>query len=84
MKLIHKSRSREVTRWLKQESAEQKRRYQAIVAEQDALAPKRDRWIEQFLERIQTRGYNVHYDQLRKIRPDEIPAKPKRKFRVIF
>jgi len=84
VKLIHKSRSREVSRWLKQESAEQKRRYQAIVAEQDALAPKRDRWIEQFLERIQTRGYNVHYDQLRKIRPDEIPAKPKRKFRVIF
>ena len=84
MKLIHKTRSREVSRWLKQETAEQKRRYRAIVAEQEALAPRRDRWIDEFLTRIQTRGYNVHYDQLRKIRPDEIPSKPKRKFRVVF
>ena len=84
MKLIDKSRSREVARWIKHETAEQKRRYRSIVAEQGALAPRRDRWIAEFHERIQTRGYNVHSDQLRKIRPDEIPSKPKRKFRVVF
>ncbi len=84
MKLIPRARSREAARWLRQEAAEQQRRYRAIVAEQEALAPKRDRWIDEFLERIQTRGYNVHYDQLRKIPADEIPTRPKRKFRVIF
>lgn len=84
MKLIRRNRSREVARWLKQETTEQKRRYRGIVAEQDALAPRRDKWIAEFHARIQTRGYNVHYDQLRKIRPDEIPSKPKRRFRVVF
>ena len=84
MKLIRKIRSREVARWIRQEVADQKRRYRAIVAEQEALAPRRERWIAAFLERIQTRGFNVHSDQLRKIRPDEIPSKPKRKFRVVF
>lgn len=84
MKLIRKSPSREVGRWLKQEAAEQKRRHRTIVAEQEALAPRRDRWIAAFLARIQTRGYNVHYDQLRKIGADEIPKRPRRKFRVVF
>lgn len=84
MKLIPRKRSPEVRRWIRQEALEQTHRYRRIVAEQDALAPKRDRWIDAFLHRIQTRGFNVHYDQLRKVRPEEIPAKPRRKFRVIF
>lgn len=84
MKLIRHKRSREAERWLKQEVREQKTRYRKIVAEQDALAPKRDKWIAAFLERIQTRGYNVHFDILRKIPAEEIPQKPKRKFKVVF
>ena len=84
MKLIRHTRTREAQRWLRQEVAEQKRRYRRIVAEQDALAPKRDRWIARFLERIQTRGVNVHSDQLRKVSPEEIPVRPKRRFRVVF
>lgn len=84
MSLIKHQRSREVERWLKNEIREQKKRYRAIVAEQDALAPKRDKWIADFLHRIQTRGFNVHSSQLRKIRPEEIPVKPKRKFKVVF
>lgn len=84
MKLIKHQRSREAERWLKQESAAQKQRYRKIVAEQEALAPKRDRWVDAFLRRIQTRGFHFHLDQMRRIRPEEIPAKPKRKFRVVF
>ncbi len=84
MKFIPNRRSREAERWLRQEVAEQKRRYRAIVAEQEALAPKRDRWIAAFLQRIQVRGWHFHLDQMRKIRPEEIPARPKRKFRVVF
>lgn len=84
MKFIEHKRSREVEAWLRKEVVEQKRRYGKIVKEMDALAPKRDKWIAEFLQRIQTRGGHVHFDQLRKIRPEEIPTKPKRKFRVVF
>ena len=84
MKFIENKRSREAEAWLKKEIAEQKRRYRKIVAEQEALSPKRDKWIADFLQRIQTRGVHTHYDQMRKVRPEEIPVKPKRKFRVVF
>ena len=84
MKFIPHKRSREVEAWLRQEKAEQKQRYDKIVAEQEALSPKRDKWIAEFLQRIQTRGTHVHFDQMRKVRPEEIPVKPKRKFRVVF
>lgn len=84
MKFIENKRSREAEAWLKKEIVEQKRRYRKIVAEQEALAPKRDKWIADFLQRIQTRGVHTHYDQMRKVRPEEIPVKPKRKFKVVF
>ena len=84
MKLITHSRSREAETWIKRELAEQKVRYRKIVAEQDSIAAKRDKWISEFLDRIQTSGYFVHFDQRRKIRPEEIPTQPKRKFRVVF
>jgi hypothetical protein len=84
MKFIEHKRTREVESWLRKEVAEQKRRYRTIVQQQDALSPKRDRWIDDFLQRIQTRGTHVHFDQLRKVRPEEVPVKPKRKFRVVF
>ena len=84
MKLIPHRRSRETENWLRKEILEQNQRYKKIVREQDALSPKRDRWIADFLERIQTRGVHLHFDQMRKVRPDEIPRKPKRKFRVVF
>jgi hypothetical protein len=84
MKFIEHKRSREAEAWLRKELAEQKVRYRKIVAEQDALEPKRDKWIADFLERIQTRGTHIHFDQMRKVRPEEVPVKPKRKFRVVF
>ncbi len=84
MKSIPHKRSREVEAWLKREIAEQKVRYRSIVAEQDALEPKRDKWVAEFLQRIQTRGTHVHFNMMRKVRPEEIPVRPKRKFRVVF
>lgn len=84
MKLIKSERTREAARWLREEIAAQARRYKAIVSEQEALGPKRDVWVAEFLQRIQTRGYHVHFDELRKIPANEIPKQPKRKFRVVF
>jgi hypothetical protein len=83
--LIKHPRSREAQDWLKQEIAEQKLRFAKIAEEMnETIAPQRDKWIEGFLERIQTRGYNVHFNMLRKIKPEEIPKRPKRKFKVVF
>jgi hypothetical protein len=84
VKFIPTRRGREAERWLKQEIRDQKLRYRRIVAEQEALAPKRDKWIDAFLERIQTRGFNVHSSTLRRIPKEEIPRKPRRRFKVVF
>jgi hypothetical protein len=84
MKAIPHRRSREVEAWLKREITEQKARYRKIVRQQDALSPQRDKWIADFLHRIQTRGFHVHFNQMRKIPPEEIPVRPKRKFKVVF
>ncbi|MCC5861773.1 MAG: hypothetical protein JJT93_07705 [Gammaproteobacteria bacterium] len=84
VKVIEHKVSREVKAWLKKEAAEQKERYKKIVAEQEALSPKRDKWVADFLERIQSRGFNVHADMLRKIPAAEIPKKPRRRFKVVF
>ncbi len=84
VKVIKRKRTKAVTQWVKKELVAQKARYKKIVQEQEDLSPKREKWIEEFFERIQTRGYNVHYDQRRKIDAKEIPKKPRRKFKVVF
>ncbi|HVN41754.1 MAG TPA: hypothetical protein VMT50_03145 [Steroidobacteraceae bacterium] len=83
--LIKHKRTREVETWLKKEVAEQKRRHRKIEHEMNVtLAPQRDRWVDEFLERLQTRGYHTHFNLMRKIKPEEIPKRPKRKFKVVF
>jgi hypothetical protein len=83
--LIKHARNREAQAWLKKEIAEQKARYRKIEHEMNVtIAAQRDQWIEAFLQRIQARGYNVHFNLLRKIKPEEIPKRPKRKFKVVF
>lgn len=77
-------RSAEVQAWIDAEVAAQERRYRAIVRKMDALDPKRRRWIREFYARIQTRGYCVHADIRRKVPPEEIPALPPGKIRVVF
>ena len=84
-KYIEHKQSPAVRRWLKQEIAEQKARYKEIVKRINGdLAPKRERWYVEFLERIQTRGFSVHYNQLRQITPDELPKKPRRKHKAVY
>ena len=70
--------------WLDKKLAEQKQRHAAIVDDMEQLTEQRDEWIEGFLERIQTRGFNYNCDQLRKILKDELPVKPDRPFKVVY
>jgi len=84
MKTAPPALSAEVLAWIEREVAEQQERYAAIVAEMDGIDDDRERWISEFLQRIQSRGYNVHADILRQIRPEELPKRPDRKLRVVF
>lgn len=82
---IRHQRSREAQSWLRKEIAEQRRRYRRIEREMNVeLAPKREQWYAEFLHDIQTRGYHVHFNVLRKIKPEEIPKKPKGRIRVVY
>ncbi len=85
MKLIPYRKSAAVQAWLKQESADQQTRYRRIAKlMNETMAPARAKQIKAFLERIQTRGYSVHYDQLRQIPRSELPKEPRRKHRVVY
>lgn len=78
------ARKQEAQSWIKENLAEQKKRYAAIVKEQDELAPQREKWVAEFLQIIQTRGFNVNGDMKRVIKPSEIAKKPKGKHQVVF
>lgn len=83
-KLIEYEKSAEAEKWISDEGAEQEERYNKIVKEMDDLSEERDVWVEKFFERIQTRGFNVHYDNRRQIPDEELPKRPDRPFKVVF
>lgn len=68
----------EAKAWMERETASQEDRYKAIVDEQDALIPEREKWYAEFLEIVQTRGFNMTGDQRRVISKEEIAEKPDR------
>lgn len=71
-------RTPEAEKWMQEEVAEQKKRYAKIAHEMNVeLAEQREQWYREFEERIQTRGFNWHADNLIKIAPEQIYPKPK-------
>ena len=78
-------RTKKTEAWVRQETKEQITRYKKIEKTMNVeLAPQRDLWFVEFEQRIQTRGFYVHADIRRKIKPEEIYKKPKRKTKVVF
>jgi len=85
MKLIPYRKSAAAQAWLKQETADQQKRYRRIAKYiNETMAPARNKQIKAFLERIQTRGFSVHWDQMRQIPRSELPKEPRRKHRFVF
>jgi len=70
--------------WLDQNLAEQKLRHERIGADMEKMSAERDALVDEFLVRIQERGFNYNCDALRKIPQEEIPARPDRPFKVVF
>jgi len=81
---IEHERSEAEKKWLKEEIDEQAERYRLIVKAMEALTPQREVWYAEFLERIQTRGFNVDGDMRTKIAPEDIPVKPNRPHNVVY
>jgi hypothetical protein len=74
-----------VQAWIDAETRDQLVRYRRIAAEMAALAPARERWLREFFERITgPRGFSVHAGTRRTIRPEELPARPARPWRVVW
>ncbi|MER3426663.1 MAG: hypothetical protein C4334_00985 [Pyrinomonas sp.] len=73
-----------IAQWKEEERRAQAERYKRIVADMEALAPERDRWVEEFFERIQTRGWSFHAGMRRRIPRDQIPKRPDRPWRVVW
>lgn len=81
---IEYERSEEASRWLEEEVAEQQERYEKIVAEMDAMNEQREQWYAEFLERIQTHGFNEDGDVRVKIKPEDIPVRPDGPHKVVY
>ena len=79
------ARPAEARAWIQENVLEQKKRHAAIQKEMNEdLAPQRERWYREFLDIVQTKGFNVSGDQRRAIKPGEVPKKPKRPDRVVY
>lgn len=81
---IEHSRSESEEKWLKEEIFEQEERYRGIVKAMEDMSPQRDVWYAEFLERMQTRGFNYDGDMRVIIKPEDIPVKPNRPHKVVY
>ena len=77
-------RNADAQAWFKENVAEQKKRYAAIVREMDGIEKDREKWYAEFLRIIQTKGFNVNGDMRIVIPARDIPKKPKGRSKVVF
>ena len=74
-----------VKAWIKKEIAGQRKLHKKIAKEiNEDLVKKRAKWYDEFFNRIQTRGFNVHFTERRQIQEEELPKKPRRKDRAVW
>jgi hypothetical protein len=82
---IEHERSSEAEEWLKEELAEQEARFAAIEAAMEDLAPTREKWYQEFFDRLQTNGFNTDGDEKMPIPKSDLPVKPSdRKDQVVW
>ena len=82
---IEHERSSEVEEWVKEELAEQEERFAKIEAAMEDLAPTREKWYQEFFDRLRTNGFNVDGDDKMPIPESDLPVKPAdRKDQVVW
>jgi hypothetical protein len=73
---IRHDRNPEVTAWIEEERVEQEERFATIVKQMEELDPKREKWYQEFFDRLTTLGFNQDGDMKVKIAPRDLPVKP--------
>ena len=82
---ISHDRTPEVTAWIEEERVEQEERFATIVKAMDELGPEREKWYQEFFDRLTAIGFNQDGDLKVKIAPEDLPVKPEgRTNQVIF
>ena len=78
-------RSSEAEEWVKEELAEQEERFAKIEAAMEDLAPTREKWYQEFFDRLRTNGFNMDGDDKMPIPESDLPVKPAdRKDQVVW
>ena len=81
---IKHTQSKAVKSWINNELKQQQKRFKKILKNMEEMSPKSDKRIAAFFDRITTRGTNLDGDIRRVVAPEELPKKPRRKFRVTY
>ena len=75
----------EVREWMEGEIAAQEARFAKIDQAMQDLAPTREKWYQEFFDRITTIGFNMDGDDKMVIQPEQLPVKPEgRKDQVVW
>jgi hypothetical protein len=77
-------RAADAQAWFRDNVAEQKKRYAAIVKEMDSIEKDREKWYAEFLRIVSTKGWNVNGDQRVVVPANKLPKKPKGRSKVVF
>jgi len=82
---IEHERSAEAEEWVKEEIEEQELRYSKVAQQMEDLGPTREKWYQEFFDRITTSGFNDDGDMKTVIKKEDLPVKPDdRKDQVIW
>ena len=82
---IEHEKEPEVAAWIEEETLEQEARFETLSEQMDALKPTRNKWYQEFFDRIMNRGFNVDADDKVPIPAAEIPVQPPgREDRVVW
>lgn len=82
---IEHDRAPEVEAWIKEEAEAQEVRFTKIEKQMQDLGPTREKWYQEFHDRITTLGFNMDGDDKQVIDPSDLPVKPEgREDRVIW
>ena len=81
---LRKDMTAEEKAWFDEELQDQITRYETIVKQMEALANDREKWVNDFLHRIQTRGFHWHAENRRVIPKDEIRPRDGRPLQVVY
>ncbi|MYD42635.1 MAG: hypothetical protein F4W90_01930 [Gammaproteobacteria bacterium] len=73
---IEHTRNAKEEEWIAEEAAEQELRFKNIQQAMKDLSTQREKWYQEFFDRISTRGFNEDGDQKIQIAPEDLPTKP--------